>query len=102
MAYDALTEGYQRAIHCKANRYNPDVAIRTEQIGNWIVSAKILSGGHCVICIYNARTLMEHYKTTTLGPGAEEAPQGIKEFYQNAFERNFRSVVDLAKKWNGR
>lgn len=27
---------------------------------------KILGGCNCVICIYNANTLMEHYKTTTL------------------------------------
>lgn len=100
MSYDALADGYARALQCKANRYDPDVSIQNERVGNWIVSAKILGGCNCVICIYNANTLMEHYKTITLGPCNEDAPQDIKDFYQRAFNRDFQRVIELAEKWN--
>ena len=100
MVYNAWAEGYTNALRCKANRYDSDVSIRNERVGNWIVSAKILGGCNCVICIYNANTLMEHYKTTTLGPCNEDAPQDIKDFYQRAFNRDFQRVIELAEKWN--
>lgn len=99
MAYNSWADGYERALQCKANRYDPDVSIRSEHIGNWIVSAKILGGWHCVICIYNANTLMEHYKTASLAPCDEEDPQDIKNFNQSAFNRNFQRVIELAETW---
>lgn len=100
MVYNAWAEGYANALRCKANRYDSDVSIRNERVGNWIVSAKILGGWHCVICIYNGSTLMEHYKTTALGPCSEDAPQDIKDFYQRAFNRDFQRVIELAEKWD--
>lgn len=40
MDYDAWAEGYERAVRCKANRYDPDISARSERVGNWIVSAQ--------------------------------------------------------------
>ena len=100
MDYNAWADGYANALQCKANRYDPDFPIRNERVGNWIVSAKILGGWHCVICIYNANTLMEHYKTTTLGPCSEDTPQDIKDFDQRAFDRDFQRVIELVETWN--
>ena len=54
-----------------------------------------------MICIYNAETLMEHYKTPTIGLSCgEDEPEDIKAFYQRAYERDFRSVIELAETWN--
>ena len=54
-----------------------------------------------MICIYNAETLMEHYKTPTIGLScSEDAPENIKAFYQRAYERDFRSVIEIAETWN--
>lgn len=100
MDYNAWADGYANALQCKSNRYDPDFSIRNERVGNWIVSAKILGGWHCVICIYNANTLMEHYKTTTLGPCSEDTPQDIKDFDQRAFDRDFQRVIELVETWN--
>ena len=63
MAYDAWTEGYLKAKQSKANKFDPNISIRFERVGNWIVSAKVLGGYKTVICIYHKKTLMEHYKT---------------------------------------
>lgn len=101
MEYDAMQEGYEKSLKCQAYRYCPEVSVRTEKVGNWIVSAKILGGCQGVICIYNADTLMEHYKTSTIGLSCnEDAPENVKAFYKRAFDRDFRSVVELAEKWN--
>ena len=88
MAYDAWTEGYLKAKQSKANKFDPNISIRFERVGNWIVSAKVLGGYKTVICIYYKKTLMEHYKT-------EQITESQKAF-NNAFQR----VIDLAKKWN--
>lgn len=45
MAYNAWADGYERALQCKANRYDPDVSIHSEHVGNWIVSAKFQVAG---------------------------------------------------------
>lgn len=101
MGYDAMQEGYEKVMKCPAYRYCPEVSICTEKVGNWIVSAKILGGCQRVICIYNAETLMEHYKTPTIGLScSEDAPENIKAFYQRAYERDFRSVIEIAETWN--
>lgn len=63
MAYDAWTEGYLKAKQSKANKFDPNISIRFERVGNWIVSTKVLGGYKTVICIYHKKTLMEHYKT---------------------------------------
>lgn len=42
MAYDAWTEGYLKAKQSKANKFDPNISIRFERVGNWIVSAKVL------------------------------------------------------------
>ena len=76
MAYDAWTEGYLKAKQSKANKFDPNISIRFERVGNWIV------------CIYHKKTLMEHYKT--------EQITGSQKAFNNAFQR----VIDLAKKWN--
>ena len=44
MAYDAWTEGYLKAKQSKANKFDPNISIRFERVGNWIVSAKVLGG----------------------------------------------------------
>ena len=86
--YDAWADGYEQAVRCKANRYDPDISVRSERVGNWIISAKVIGGCQGVICIYHAGTLMEHYKTPTIGLSCnEDAPADIKEFYQRAFAR---------------
>lgn len=89
MAYDAWTEGYLKAKQSKANKFDPNISIRFERVGNWIVSAKVLGGYKTVICIYNAKTLMEHYKT-------EQFIGSDQKAFNNAFQR----VVDLANAWN--
>ena len=38
MAYDAWTEGYLKAKQSKANKFDPNISIRFERVGNWIVS----------------------------------------------------------------
>lgn len=48
MAYDAWTEGYLKAKQSKANKFDPNISIRFERVGNWIVSTKVL-GGWCSI-----------------------------------------------------
>lgn len=63
MAYDAWTEGYLKAKQSKANKFDPNISIRFERVGNWIVSAKVLGGYKTVICIYHKKTLMEHWNT---------------------------------------
>lgn len=101
MDYDAWADGYEQAVRCKANRYDPDISVRSERVGSWIVSAKVIGGCQGVICIYHADTLMEHYKTPTIGLSCnEDAPADIKEFYQRAFARDFKKVTELALKWN--
>lgn len=85
MAYDAWTEGYLKAKQSKANKFDPNISIRFERVGNWIVSAKVLGGYKTVICIYHKKTLMEHYKT--------EQITGFQKAFNNAFQR----VIDLAK-----
>ena len=79
MAYDAWTEGYLKAKQSKANKFDPNISIR---------STKVLGGYKTVICIYHKKTLMEHYKT--------EQITGSQKAFNNAFQR----VIDLAKKWN--
>lgn len=37
MAYDAWTEGYLKAKQSKANKFDPNISIRFERVGNWIV-----------------------------------------------------------------
>ena len=99
--YDAWKEGYERVLRCSAYYYSPKNSVRAEKVGNWIVSAKIIGGCQGVICIYNADTLLEHYKTPTIGLScSENAPEEVKTFYQRAFERDFQRVADLARKWN--
>ena len=88
MAYDAWTEGYLKAKQSKANKFDPNISIRFERVGNWIVSAKVLGGYKTVICIYPKKTLMEHYKTEQITAS------------QKAFNNAFQRVIDLAKKWN--
>lgn len=53
MAYDAWTEGYLKAKQSKANKFDPNISIRFERVGNWIVSTKVLGGYKTVICIYH-------------------------------------------------
>lgn len=84
----AWTEGYLKAKQSKANKFDPNISIRFERVGNWIVSTKVLGGYKTVICIYHKKTLMEHYKT--------EQITGSQKAFNNAFQR----VIDLAKKWN--
>ena len=56
MAYDAWTEGYLKAKQSKANKFDPNISIRFERVGNWIVSAKVLGGYKTVICIYHKKS----------------------------------------------
>lgn len=99
--YNAWEDGYKRALQCAANYYHPETSVRMERIGNWIVSAKIIGGCQGVICIYNADTLLEHYKTPTIGLSCnEDAPEEVKAFYQRAFDRDFQRVKELAGKWD--
>ena len=35
MAYDAWTEGYLKAKQSKANKFDPNISIRFERVGNW-------------------------------------------------------------------
>lgn len=81
MAYDAWTEGYLKAKQSKANKFDPNISIRFERVGNWIVSAKVLGGYKTVICIYHKKTLMEHYKT--------EQITGSQKAFNNAFQQVF-------------
>ena len=37
MAYDVWTEGYLKAKQSKANKFDPNISIRFERVGNWIV-----------------------------------------------------------------
>lgn len=37
MAYDAWTEGYLKAKQSKANKFDPNISIRFERVGNWII-----------------------------------------------------------------
>lgn len=101
MTYDAWSEGYIKERQSKANKFDPNASIRFERVGNWIVSAKVLGGYKTVIYIYNAKTLMEHYKTEqVIGPATSpEATPEIKGFYQRAFNNAFQRVVDLANAW---
>lgn len=102
MAYDAWLEGYIKARQSKANKFDPNTSIRFERTGNWIVSAKVLGGYKTVICIYNAKTLMEHYKTEqVIGPDTSpEASPEIKSFYQRAFNNAFQRAINLANTWS--
>ncbi len=68
MAYDAWTEGYLKAKQSKANKFDPNISIRFERVGNWIVSAKVLGGYKTVICIYHKKTLV-NYPRPYLPPG---------------------------------
>lgn len=101
MSYNAWVEGYVRAIQSPANRYNPHISIKEKRIGDWIVAAKVIGHGlQTVICIYNANTQIEHYRTNTIGPDcSEDAPEDVKDFYKRAFERNFERVVNMAELW---
>lgn len=101
MSYNAWVEGYVRAIQSPANRYNPHISIKEKRIGDWIVAAKVIGHGlQTVICIYNANTQIEHYRTNTIGPDcSEDAPEDVKDFYKRAFERNFEQVVNMAELW---
>lgn len=101
MSYNAWVEGYVRTIQSPANRYNPHISIKEKRIGDWIVAAKVIGHGlQTVICIYNANTQIEHYRTNTIGPDcSEDAPEDVKDFYKKAFERNFEQVVNMAELW---
>lgn len=101
MAYDAWLEGYERALRNPANYFRPKDSVRNQIVGNWIVSAKIIGGCQGVICIYNAETLMEHYRIKTIGLSCmEDAPDEIKAFYNRAFDHDFQRVIELAEKWH--
>lgn len=88
MAYDAWTEGYLKAKQSKANKFDPNISIRFERVGNWIVSAKVLGGYKTVICIYHKKTLMEHYKT--------EQITGSQKAFNNAFQRVILKIVTMS------
>lgn len=84
-----------------AYMYNAKDSVRSENVGNWIVSAKIIGGCQGIICIYNKDTLREHYRTETSGLNCmDDASEDIKKFYKTMFDRDFARIVAMARAWN--
>lgn len=97
--YDAWAEGYKKVLQTEY-LFTDEDSVKREDVGNWIVSARIIGGCQGIICIYNKETLREHYRTKTIGLScSEDALQNIKDFYSRAFERDFNRVIEMAKSW---
>lgn len=78
--YDAWAEGYKKVLQTEY-LFTDEDSVKREDVGNWIVSARIIGGCQGIICIYNKETLREHYRTKTIGLScSEDAPQKSRTF----------------------
>ena len=92
-------EAHLRTV--EAHKYKPELVLREERVGNWIVTIEMAGGGVSKICkIYNANSLEEHYRYfQTISCCCEDAPEDIKAFYQKWENDIFNDVCNMAAKW---
>lgn len=96
--YNAMQEGYEKAL--KSHEFNAEKSLRHEKIGSWIVSLQKLGYG-AAIYVYNAETLQEHWKRSTIGLDcSEDAEQETKDFYARILSSDWDFAVNLVMNWN--